>query len=290
MKHIKAQPIFNSSNEMLAKLSKLFLLCFFISACSSNSPAPVINRQPANVTTKTPLQKANVAKRQAYQAGDWRPDSYVVKTGDTLFSIGLAFGYDYKEIASANRINPPYVIRVGQTLQLVSLKKAEAAGVELQTTLMARCDEVANMKRQVLELEVRVRHAETNLRSAEVQYAGTLADLAKRTATSDYLKERGAKSKRLSKKRTNELKIVRDNLTTVKTLMFVAPLMFFPFELVVVVPSHICRIGAAGRKKGSPKNKNREREDNTRTGRRAGQAAGGLQQGRRGVQRIKGRA
>ena len=171
-----------------------------------------------------------------------------------------------------------------------SLKKAEAAGVELQTTLMARCDEVANMKRQVLELEVRVRHAETNLRSAEVQYAGTLADLERLTATSDHWKERDAKSKRLSKKRTDELKIVRDNLTTVKTLMFVAPLMFFPFELVVVVPSHICRIGAAGRKKGSPKNKNREREDNTRTGRRAGQAAGGLQQGRRGVQRIKGRA
>lgn len=126
-KHIKAQPIFNSSNTVLAKISILFLLSFFISACISNSPAPVINRQPANATIKTPPQKANAAKRQAYQAGDWRPNTYVVKTGDTLFSIGLAFGYDYKEIASANRINPPYVIRVGQALQLASLKKAEAA-------------------------------------------------------------------------------------------------------------------------------------------------------------------
>ncbi len=99
-----------------------------------------------------------------------------------------------------------------------SLKKTEAAGVELQTTLMARCDKVANMKRQVLELEVRARHAETNLRSAEVQYAGTLADLERLTATSDHWKERDAKSKRLSKKRTDELKTVRDNLTTLKDI------------------------------------------------------------------------
>jgi hypothetical protein len=106
-----------------------------------------------------------------------------------------------------------------------SLQKAEVAGVELlQTTLMARCDEVVNKKRQVLELEVRVRDAETNLRSAEVQYAGKCADLEKLTATSDHWKERDAKSKLLSKKRTDELKTVRDNLTTVKTLMFVAPL------------------------------------------------------------------
>ena len=82
-----------------------------------------------------------------------------------------------------------------------SLKKAEVAGVELQKTLRARCDEVANMKRKVLELEVRVRHAETNLRSAEVEHAGTLADLVKLTTTYDHWKERDAKSKRLSQKR-----------------------------------------------------------------------------------------
>jgi hypothetical protein len=108
---------------------------------------------------------------------------------------------------------------------LVKFKKAEAAGVELQTTLMARCDEVANLKRQVVDLEVRKGHAEINLRSAEVQHAGTLADLEKITATSDHWKERDAKSKRLSKTRTDELKTVRDNLTTVKTLMFVAHLI-----------------------------------------------------------------
>ena len=154
-----------------------------------------------------------------------------------LASLQVKFDANYIECNGLNATNK----RLERQLRLrkKDAEDAEAAGVELQTTLMARCDEVANMKRQVLELEVRVGYAETNLRSAEVQYAGTLADLEKRTATSDYLKKRGAKSKRLSKKRTDELKIVRDNLTTVKTLMFVAPLMFFPFELVVVVPSHI---------------------------------------------------
>ena len=49
---------------------------------------------------------------------DWRPDTYTVKKGDTLYSIGLEFGYDYKEIAQNNNINAPYNIRVGQQLKI----------------------------------------------------------------------------------------------------------------------------------------------------------------------------
>jgi len=51
-------------------------------------------------------------------AKDWRPDLYTVKKGDTLYSIGLEHGYDYKEIARANNIAPPYTIYVGQRLKL----------------------------------------------------------------------------------------------------------------------------------------------------------------------------
>ncbi|PKO93139.1 MAG: peptidase M23 [Betaproteobacteria bacterium HGW-Betaproteobacteria-1] len=51
-------------------------------------------------------------------AKDWRPDLYTVKKGDTLYSIGLEHGYDYKEIARANNIAPPYTIFVGQKLKL----------------------------------------------------------------------------------------------------------------------------------------------------------------------------
>jgi lipoprotein NlpD len=42
----------------------------------------------------------------------------VVKKGDTLYRIGLEFGYDYREIAAVNNLVAPYPIKVGQTLKL----------------------------------------------------------------------------------------------------------------------------------------------------------------------------
>jgi lipoprotein NlpD len=44
--------------------------------------------------------------------------SYVVKRGDTLYSIALEQGVDYRELAQANRIDDPSKIRVGQELRL----------------------------------------------------------------------------------------------------------------------------------------------------------------------------
>ena len=93
--------------------------------CSS-TPAPVIDRTPSPGSTSKQSSTKTVSK-QAVKTGkrvsDWRPDTYTVKKGDTLFSIGLEHGYDYKEIARANNIDSPYVIRVGQTLKLDSLKE-----------------------------------------------------------------------------------------------------------------------------------------------------------------------
>lgn len=123
---MKGKPIFYFYLRHLKNLACVSLVAIFITACSSNPPAPVVSRLPSQSTAPTAPQKATPNNRQAYKPGDWRPDTYIVKQGDTLFSIGLAFGYDYKEIASANRISSPYLIRVGQTLQLASLKAADA--------------------------------------------------------------------------------------------------------------------------------------------------------------------
>ncbi|MDZ4099973.1 MAG: peptidoglycan DD-metalloendopeptidase family protein, partial [Methylophilaceae bacterium] len=65
---------------------------------------------------------------------DWRPDFYTVKRGDTLYSIGLEHGYDYKEIAQANNIRPPYTIYVGQQLKL---KPASSAVEAVAATVAA---------------------------------------------------------------------------------------------------------------------------------------------------------
>jgi len=84
-------------------------------ACSHTPSAPVIDRAPALKKPADPIPGA-----QSTSVSDWRPSTYVVKKGDTLYRIGLEFGFDYKEIAAANQLSPPYPIKVGQTLLLPS--------------------------------------------------------------------------------------------------------------------------------------------------------------------------
>ena len=43
---------------------------------------------------------------------------HVVKRGDTLYSIGWAYGYDYRQVAKWNRIKPPYHLSPGQRLRV----------------------------------------------------------------------------------------------------------------------------------------------------------------------------
>lgn len=68
------------------------------SGCTQTRLAPVENKQ-----TSRPLKT---------------PASYRVRSGDTLFSIAFQHGYDYQEVASWNRIRPPYTIYVGQVISL----------------------------------------------------------------------------------------------------------------------------------------------------------------------------
>ena len=99
------------------------VLILLLSACESNPPAPVIERTPQS--KKPTLHKPNDTKpndSKLNSSKDWRPDTHIVKKGDTLFSIGLEYGYDYKEIAAANNISAPYPIQIGQKLNLVTLK------------------------------------------------------------------------------------------------------------------------------------------------------------------------
>lgn len=96
----------------------IVLLTSLAIGCST-TPAPVIDRTPAianksSTSNKAPTKPAN--------GSDWRPDTHTVKKGDTLFSIGLEYGYYYKDIARVNNIETPYVIKIGQTLKLADLK------------------------------------------------------------------------------------------------------------------------------------------------------------------------
>ncbi|MDD5330714.1 MAG: peptidoglycan DD-metalloendopeptidase family protein [Sulfuricella sp.] len=80
--------------------------------CASNqTSAPVVDRAPQ-------AKKAVLRAKPAAREGDWRPQTYTVQKGDTLYGIALEHGYDYQDIAEWNAIGAPYTIRVGQELKL----------------------------------------------------------------------------------------------------------------------------------------------------------------------------
>jgi lipoprotein NlpD len=90
----------------------VLLLC--VAACVSRVRAPVEERtpRPAPAATVPAPPPAPVAEP------DWRPQSYTVKRGDTLYAIALDHGLDYRELAAWNNIENVNLIRVGQVLRL----------------------------------------------------------------------------------------------------------------------------------------------------------------------------
>lgn len=91
------------------------ILLVLLSGCMTGRPAPVTERLPPQ--TKAPPAKPAPRVTQAPVPDQPRPAFYTVKTGDTLYSIALEFGLDYRELAAWNNIEPSR-IRIGQQLRL----------------------------------------------------------------------------------------------------------------------------------------------------------------------------
>ena len=87
-----------------------------VAGCATPRPAPVVDRMPQTSSTK-PQAKPAPSARTAQPVDQPRPETYTVKAGDTLYSIALEFGLDYRELAGWNNIDPSR-IRVGQQLRL----------------------------------------------------------------------------------------------------------------------------------------------------------------------------
>jgi lipoprotein NlpD len=77
-------------------------------AAASNAPAPDRGANP------TPTREAH-------------DGAYVVQTGDTLYSIALAFGQDFRDIARWNNLDDPTQVHVGQTLRVAAPAPEESA-------------------------------------------------------------------------------------------------------------------------------------------------------------------
>ena len=86
-----------------------------MAGCAVKRGAPVVERAPES---KPAPAKPAVAARPAPKPAVARAEIYIVRKGDTLYSIALDHGLDYRELAQWNGITDPGVIRVGQALRL----------------------------------------------------------------------------------------------------------------------------------------------------------------------------
>jgi len=96
---------------MSYKVIILSLMTALLAGCASSEyRAPVFERAEAEknaaMTNASPREK------------DWRPKSYTVQKGDTLYSIAFNYGFDYHDLAEMNGIKDPSVISIGQEIHL----------------------------------------------------------------------------------------------------------------------------------------------------------------------------
>jgi len=103
------------------RLAAVLVLALGAASCSTyRGPAPVEERSaraPKPAATKPSAGTAQAARPAAADG------FYAVKQGDTLYSIALEHGADYREVAQWNALDDPTKIRVGQVLRV---KPAEA--------------------------------------------------------------------------------------------------------------------------------------------------------------------
>jgi lipoprotein NlpD len=93
----------NAARLMLAVLLPI------IGGCASHAPAPVEDRGVAAAQAKPAVQAAAIESAVVY---------HTVKKGDTLYSIALDNGQDYKDVAAWNNLDNPNLIKIGQQLRV----------------------------------------------------------------------------------------------------------------------------------------------------------------------------
>jgi len=95
----------------------------------SRGPAPVEDRRPTRVATpaaKPPAAKPPITGGAPVATAD---TFYTVKRGDTLYSIALEHGADYREVAQWNSLEDPSKLSVGQVLRVTA--PAQQQGVQV---------------------------------------------------------------------------------------------------------------------------------------------------------------
>jgi lipoprotein NlpD len=107
----------NSGSQVVLALACISTV--LTAGCIAERGAPVLDRSPQ--TRPAPAKPATgIVTAPAPRPGEARPEFYTVRKGDTLYSIALDQGLDYRDLAQWNGITDPAVISVGQSLRLTA--------------------------------------------------------------------------------------------------------------------------------------------------------------------------
>ena len=87
--------------------------------------APVDDRRPTAGAPKPLAVEPALAPTPATPP----PATYTVKRGDTLYSIALELGIDYRELARWNNLDDATKIRIGQALRIAPICTAESSSL-----------------------------------------------------------------------------------------------------------------------------------------------------------------
>ena len=114
------------SDGWFSRMLMLLAVTLSLNGCGSSPRAPVVERAP--------LAKKSAPAIKVTKEPDWRPDTYTVQKGDTLHSIALEHGMEYRELAELNGIEDVNRIRVGRQLKLKSSSATSPTTTAATTT------------------------------------------------------------------------------------------------------------------------------------------------------------
>jgi lipoprotein NlpD len=98
------------------------LLVLLAGCAGRNRPAPVFDARAPKPPAAKPAAAPAAAPRVASHG------YYTVRPGDTLYSIALEHGADYRDVAQWNQLEDPAKIRVGQQLRVMPSDNAPQSG------------------------------------------------------------------------------------------------------------------------------------------------------------------
>lgn len=98
-----------------------------LAACAANRPAPVSDARPATPFASTRPDVPSSVKPVTAAVPVEIVKQHIIQKGDTLISVALANGLDYRELAAWNNIVNPNIIKLGEVLRLTPPGSAMAA-------------------------------------------------------------------------------------------------------------------------------------------------------------------